>query len=231
MTINAALIFAAGFGTRMGALTKDTPKPLVQVAGRPLIDYAYDLVTDLETVVVNLHYFSSQLETHLAAHNNVKTLRETPDILETGGGLKNALPLLGNDPVVTLNSDAIWTGTNPVTALCETWDPAKMDALLTLIPIQNAQEHRGSGDFNLCTTGQISRRGAAINASYVYGGAQIIKTDLLAKITGKSFSLNLLWDQMLAKNRAYGIVHNGGWVDVGRPQGIDVAAAELARHV
>ena len=116
MTVNAALIFAAGFGTRMGQLTKTMAKPMIQVAGKPLIDYAVDLVSDaqIQNVVVNLHYFPDQLETHLSQYKNITTLREQDEILETGGGLKNALPLLGNNPVVTLNSDAVWTGRNPL---------------------------------------------------------------------------------------------------------------------
>jgi len=139
--------------------------------------------------------------------------------------------MLGNDPVITLNSDAVWTGCNPLTALIDAWEPAKMDALLMLVPIKKAQEHRGAGDFNLEINGQLSRRGTAPTADYVYSGAQIIKTDLLADISQTSFSLNLLWDKMLMKNRAFGITHQGGWVDVGRPEGIKVAELELAKHV
>jgi MurNAc alpha-1-phosphate uridylyltransferase len=233
MTISAALIFAAGFGTRMGTLTKTMPKPMIPVAGKPLIDYAIDLVTDanIQSTVVNLHYFPEQLETHLAQYENITTLREKGAILETGGGLKNALSLLGNDPVITLNSDAVWTGDNPISALLDHWKPDEMDALLVLIPTQNAQEHRGTGDFNLDKNTRLSRRGDAPSADYVYAGAQIIKTDLLAGISETSFSLNFLWDQMLAADRVYGVVHHGGWVDVGRPKGIAVAEAELAKHV
>jgi MurNAc alpha-1-phosphate uridylyltransferase len=233
MRVNAALIFAAGFGTRMGTLTKTMPKPMIKVAGRPLIDYAMDLILDtqIDHTVVNLHYFPEQLEAHLAQYKNLTTLREEPNVLETGGGLKNARPLLGNDPVITLNSDAVWTGVNPLTALLDAWDPEKMDALLMLVQTQNAQEHRGTGDFNLDAQSRISRRGSAPSADYVYSGAQIIKTNLLAETPQASFSLNLLWDQMLDQNRVYGVIHHGGWVDVGRPEGIAVAEAELANHV
>jgi MurNAc alpha-1-phosphate uridylyltransferase len=233
MSVNAALIFAAGFGTRMGALTRTTPKPMIRVAGKPLIDHAIDLTqkAEIDKTVVNLHYLPDQIEAHLAQYGNLITLREEPEILETGGGLKNALPLLGDGPIITLNSDAIWTGQNPLTTLLNAWNPGKMDALLMLVPTQNAQEHRGTGDFNLDTQSHLSRRGAAPSADYVYSGAQIIKTDLLADILQTNFSLNLLWDQMLAQNRVHGVVHHGGWVDVGRPEGIAVAEAELARHV
>jgi MurNAc alpha-1-phosphate uridylyltransferase len=106
-----------------------------------------------------------------------------------------------------------------------------MDALLALVPIQNAQEHRGTGDFNLETNSRLSRKGSAQSAEFVYAGAQIIKTDLLETIPETCFSLNVLWDQMLAQERVYGVVHHGGWIDVGRPEGIVVAETELAKHV
>jgi MurNAc alpha-1-phosphate uridylyltransferase len=233
MTVSSALIFAAGFGTRMGHLTKSTPKPMIRVAAKPLIDYAIELVSEsaIQNTVVNLHYFPEQLETHLSQYENVTTVREDGEILETGGGLKNALPQLGPDPVITLNSDAVWTGKNPISLLMDHWNPDEMDALLVLIPTQNAQEHRGTGDFNIDEKFRLSRRGNAPSADYVFSGAQIIKTDLLTTIPKTSFSLNLLWDQILAQDRVYGVIHQGGWVDVGRPEGIDVAEAELAKHV
>jgi MurNAc alpha-1-phosphate uridylyltransferase len=231
MKVDGAMIFAAGLGTRMGDLTKTTPKPMLQVAGRPLIDCALNLADDLDLsrVVVNLHYLPEQLRTHLRGRKNVETIEEKNIVLETGGGLKNALPLLGDGPVFTLNSDAIWTGENPLRNLLSTWNPDKMDALLMLVPRENAQEHRGVGDFNLLETGRITRRGTADSAPYVYTGAQIVKPKLLADIPETVFSLNLLWDRFLKAGRAYGVVHHGGWVDVGTPHGIDVAEAEIAR--
>jgi MurNAc alpha-1-phosphate uridylyltransferase len=228
--INAAMIFAAGFGTRMGMMTKNQPKPMIEVAGRPLIDYAMDLTNqaNLGHVVVNTHYLPQPLVSHLRKNPIVQTIFE-PEILETGGGLKNALPTLGIDPVYTLNSDAVWTGENPLIALRDAWDPKIMDVLFMLIPRESAQEHRGQGDFFLSETGAISRRGNANSAPYVYSGAQIVKTKALENITETAFSLNLLWDRYLAGGRAYGIVHSGGWVDVGTPHGISVAETELNR--
>lgn len=229
---DSAMIFAAGFGTRMGALTKDQPKPMVQVANRPLIDYALDLTADagVTRTVVNLHYLPDQIEQHLTGRPNVATIAE-PVILETGGGLKNALPLLGKEPVFTLNSDAVWTGSNPLTALNAAWDADRMDALLMLIPIDFAQEHTGPGDFSMNNAGRLARRGGASTAPYVYSGVQIIKTTGLAAIDQDVFSLNLLWTEMLAAKRVFGIIHDGGWVDVGRPEGIEVAQEELRLHV
>ncbi|PIB26518.1 nucleotidyltransferase [Amylibacter kogurei] len=232
MKPDAAMIFAAGFGTRMGALTKSTPKPLIKISNKPLIDYALDLVNaaDVKTTVVNLHYLPEQIERHLE-NTQVKTLREAPDILETGGGLKNALPILGNDPVFTLNSDAVWTGANPLTLLRDHWNPETMDGLLALIPLENAQEYAGAGDFFLDQHGSLRRRGTSKTAPFVFSGAQIIKTDMLQSINKTSFSLNILWDEMLKNNRLHGVVHHGGWVDVGHPNGIITAENELAKHV
>ena len=228
MTIDRAMIFAAGFGTRMKPLTDTLPKPLIKVAGMPLIDHALGRVDGFSTVVVNTHYRAAQLEAHLAAHAFVTCIREEPEVLETGGGLKNALPLLRYGPVVTLNADVIFAGDNPVPALLEAWDPAKMDALLMLIPVENTVEYGGVGDFFVDSQGRISRRGARAAAPYVYGSVQIIKTDLLPEVDEKAFSLNIIWDQMIANRRAFGLRYDGRWVDVGRPEGIAVAEQVLA---
>jgi len=232
MTPDAIMVFAAGFGTRMGVLTKACPKPLIPVQGKPLIDHALGLAVDagMANIVVNSHYLADQLQTHLAMRSGVTLIEEKPDILETGGGLRNALPLLGAGPVFTLNSDMIWTGDNPLTTLRNAWKPAQMDALLLLIPRQNAQENTGQGDFFMNGAGQLQRRGIHKTAPFVYSGTQIIKTDLFYNFPQTKFSLNLVWDQMMVKGRVFGVVHNGGWVDVGRPEGIAVAEAELQRN-
>ncbi len=218
---DAVMIFAAGFGTRMGALTATTPKPLIRVAGRALIDHALDLTAHLDTVVANTHYLPDQLDAHLSPKG--VHLSFEPDILETGGGLRAALPLLGNDPVFTLNSDAVWTGMNPLKRLATAWTPDDMDALLMLIPRDNALGHTGAGDFVPDANGRLER-----GAGLVYSGAQIIKTDLLHSIDEKAFSLNLLWTLMAQNNRLFGITHDGMWCDVGRPDGIHTAEQMLA---
>jgi N-acetyl-alpha-D-muramate 1-phosphate uridylyltransferase len=220
------MLFAAGFGTRMGALTADQPKPLVKVAGKPLIDHALGLVeaAGAGPCVVNLHYRGAQIETHLAGRR-IGFSWEREQILETGGGLKAALPLLGAGPVMTLNSDAIWTGQNPLSELSSAWDPARMDALLLLLPARIAQGHAGTGDFHLDEDGRISR--AKGPDSRIYLGAQIIKTDRISAMTETVFSLNLVWDAMIAEGRAFGLIHQGGWCDVGRPEGIAQAESLL----
>jgi N-acetyl-alpha-D-muramate 1-phosphate uridylyltransferase len=216
------MIFAAGFGTRMGALTAHQPKPMVKVAGRPLIDHTLTLAAPLGlNTVVNLHYLPHVLEAHLAG-SPVKTITESPDILETGGGLKNALPLLGNGPAFTLNSDALWRGPNPLEALQAAWNPEEMDALLLLIPLQNALGHKGTGDFVLSDKGQLTR-----GAGLVYSGAQIIKPELTKAIPERSFSLNLVWDNLLQDGRLFGLSYTGQWCDVGSPDGITRAERML----
>ena len=219
------MLFAAGFGTRMGALTQATPKPLIPVGGRTLLDHALHLCNAnlVSHKVINLHYFGDKIASHLEGRD-IALSPENP-ILETGGGLRAALPLLGNGPVLTLNTDAVWTGGNPLAELAQAWDEETMDALLVLAPLADALGHAGTGDFLLSPTGQITRANGASGA--VYLGAQIIRTDRLADIPQAAFSLNLLWDRMIAEGRAYGVLHQGGWCDVGQPNSIALAEGML----
>jgi MurNAc alpha-1-phosphate uridylyltransferase len=216
------MLFAAGFGTRMGALTAHRPKPLIEVAGKPLIDHALELAdaAGVGKIVVNLHYLGEQIAEHLRGRD-IALAWEREQILETGGGLKSALPLLGDGAVLTLNTDAVWSGENPLSQLLAAWDPDKMDALLLLLPAEKALGHSGTGDFLLANDGQISR--ALGKTGPIYLGAQILKTEALNAITEPVFSLNKLWDIAIANGRAYGLIHNGGWCDVGRPDGIALA--------
>jgi N-acetyl-alpha-D-muramate 1-phosphate uridylyltransferase len=221
------MLFAAGFGKRMGALTADRPKPLVPVAGRALIDHALAVADAAQVgrIVVNLHYRGAQITDHLAGRADILFSDEHPAILETGGGLRQALPLLGSDPVLTLNTDAVWTGANPLTQLLAAWDDARMDGLLLLLPAGAALGHAGPGDFAVAPDGRISR--GTGGEDHVYLGAQILKTGGLADVTDTVFSLNRLWDRMIADGRAYGVVHDGAWCDVGSPAGIGLAEQML----
>ncbi|MBZ0123753.1 MAG: nucleotidyltransferase family protein, partial [Roseovarius sp.] len=219
----SVLIFAAGFGTRMGALTAERPKPLLPVAGRPLIDRALALARDAGTgrIVVNLHYKAEMLRQHLAGSGAILS-EEMPEILETGGGLRAALPLLGPGPVFTLNSDAVWSGPNPLRLLAEAWEPGRMDALLLCVEKERARGHRGAGDFTIGKGGCATRGPGA-----VFSGAQIVRTDALDDIPQTAFSLNLLWDRMLADGRLFALTYPGRWCDVGRPEGIALAETML----
>lgn len=225
---DALMLFAAGFGTRMGALTADRPKPLIEVAGRPLIDHALDLVAEagVSRVVANVHYRAEQVIAHLAGRD-IAISDESGEILETGGGLRLALPQLGPGPVFTLNTDAAWTGANVLGRLRAGWSPEKMGALLALVPTERAIGYRDEGDFALDPQGRITR-----GKGYVYTGAQIVNPAGIETIPDRAFSLNRLWDRMIAEGRAYGVVHDGGWCDVGRPESIALAEAMLkAAHV
>ena len=220
----ALMIFAAGFGTRMGRLVDEKPKPLVEVGGLPILEYALRLVkgVNLSAVVVNSHYKHEVLRTYL--HNrSVTVLSELPTILETGGGLKAALPLLGSAPVMTLNSDVIWLGSNPLSLLQEAWNPKIMDALMLCVAPERTTGRNCNGDFAFNSDGTLQRGGA-----FVYAGAQIIKTDRLADLSEKVFSINKLWDILLKRKKIYGISYDGDWCDVGTASGIAVAEEKFS---
>jgi MurNAc alpha-1-phosphate uridylyltransferase len=219
MTPEAAMIFAAGFGTRMGELTKSRPKPLIPVAGRALIDHMLDLLEAVQPVrtVVNTHYLADQIADHLSGRD-IAISHEQPDILDTGGGLKAALPLLAADVVFTANSDIIWSGPNPFTALAQAWQPELMDALLICVPLSNTIGREGGGDFDLTPQNHITRGGP-----YVFGGIQIIKTHLLESVSDTVFSLNRVWNEIAQTDRLVGLPYDGTWCDVGHPDGLKLA--------
>lgn len=216
------MLFAAGKGTRMGALTQSRPKPMVEVAGKRLIDHALDLATatDVGPIVVNLHYLGAQLRTHLADRDLLFS-DETDVLFETGGGLRHALPLLGSNPVFTMNTDAVWRGPNPITILQDHWRP-EMSALLLVIRKENVAGHLGAGDFDLDADGRLQRA-----PEMVYTGVQIINTDVLADIPDPAFSMNVAWDIIAARGGLYGAIYDGHWCDVGQPESIPLAEAML----
>ncbi len=213
----SALVFAAGLGTRMGALSANRPKPMIAIAGTTLLDHALDIVNQarLQKVVVNTHYRAEMIESYLK-DRDVETSYEA-DLLETGGGLRAALPKLVSGPVVTLNSDAVWRGANPINQLLDQWSNVQTDALLLCIPHRRARGHRGDGDFRL-EAGRLSRGG-----DLVYTGAQIIDPKVLAGIPDRVFSLNLAWDRAAQNGRLHGLIYTGEWCDVGRPENISLA--------
>ena len=221
------MIFAAGFGTRMGALTHDRSKPLIEVAGRALIDRALDLTQQAPVgpVVVNLYYKGAQLERHL--RGRAVTLAWEPEILETGGGLKAALPLLGEGPVMTLNPDAVWTGANPLLTLAKAWSD-DMAGLLLVAPNGCVQGRAGvPADFVMDGGGRLTRARRAQDG-VVYLGAQIVRSGWVAAWPEVKFSMNRIWDSMIAAGQLRAVLHPGGWCDVGTPEGI-VAAEALLR--
>lgn len=223
---DAVLFFAAGLGTRMRPLTNDRPKPLIEVSGKTLLDHALEPAAGVARRVVNLHYKAEMIRAHLKDRPDILFSDETDALLDTGGGLRKALPLLGEGPVLTMNTDAVWKGPNPFETLLRAWDPDSMDALLLLVPQDRAIGHTGHGDFRRAEDGRISR-----GPGTIYTGAQIINPAGLSKFSEPSFSLNLLWDDILARNRLFGAIFPGQWCDVGRPDCISLAEEMLAGDV
>lgn len=232
---SAAMVMAAGLGTRMRPLTDRTPKPLLQVAGKPLIDHVLDHLdhAGVESAVVNVHYLAEPMEEHLKARERgpeVIISDERDLLLETGGGLVRAGPMIGCDPFLSLNSDNLWTdgAGDTLIELAKAWDGGKMDALLLLVPLGSAHNHRGRGDFFLEPDGRVRRRGEAESAPYVFTGIQMIAKRLLRDAPEGPFSTNILWDRAIGEGRCFGAVHDGLWFDVGTPQAIAATEAALA---
>lgn len=224
---NAVMVFAAGRGTRMAPLTDKRPKPLIEVAGKPLLDHALALAeaAEIPRKVVNIHHLGDQIAAHLADRPGIRISDERAALLETGGGLRKALPLLGDGPVFTLNSDAVWTDQSALRQLSTAWRAEDMAALLLLLPRARAHGYTGPGNFALGPDGRLSRGGP-----WVYSGAQIIDPAGLSDIKEEAFSLNLLWDKYAVEGSLYGAVFPGHWADVGTPMGIETAEILLKTH-
>jgi MurNAc alpha-1-phosphate uridylyltransferase len=229
-----AMVLAAGLGTRMRPLTDDRPKALVEVAGRALIDHVLDRLAaaGVEMAVVNVHYFADRLEAHLAARTGgprIVVSDERAALLETGGGLKKARPLLGDDPVVVANIDSVWTedGQPGLGALAAAWDPERMEALLLLARLDQALGFDGSGDFFLAADGKLSFRGDAPAAPFAYMGVHITKPGIVDDGPDGAFSLADTWRRLAREGRLYGVVLDGFWMHVGDPQSRDAAEARL----
>jgi len=231
-----AMVMAAGLGKRMRPLTATRPKPLVEVAGRTLIDHALDRLgaAGVKKAVVNVHYLADAIEAHLK--NNVKGIEiivsdERDLLMETGGGLVRALPKIDVDPFLVVNSDNLWID-GPVDALrllAAGWDDARMDALLLVVPLARAHCHSGRGDFHMSATGRLRRRHPRGVAPFVYTGIQMVSRRLFeGDLPDGPFSTNLLWDRAIEAGRCYGAVHQGLWFDIGRPESIRRAEGILS---
>ncbi len=232
-----AMVLAAGLGKRMRPITTTTPKPLVEVGGRALIDYALDrlMQAGIKRAVVNVHYLADLVEAHVSrrAAPAIVISDERERLLETGGGLKKALPLLGDAPFLTLNSDSLWIeGPRPnLPRLLEAWDPERMDILLLLAPIATSLGYEGTGDFAMDTQGRLRRRRDREVTPFVYAGVSVMKPELLADTPDGAFSANLLYDRALVDNRLYGLRLDGQWLHVGDPSALQAAEERLAASV
>ena len=232
-----AMVMAAGLGKRMRPLTATRPKPLVEVAGKPLIDHAFDRLraAGVRKAVVNVHYLADAMEAHLRTRVQgieIAVSDERAELLETGGGIARALPLIDADPFLAANADNLWVD-GPLDALkllASGWDEARMDALLLLVPLARANCHSGRGDFHMKASGALTRRKPRGVAPFVFTGIQMVSKRLFAgELPHGAFSTNLLWDRAIAAGRLFGTVHQGLWFDVGRPECIK-QAEEILRE-
>ena len=231
-----AMVMAAGLGKRMRPLTATRPKPLIEVAGQTLLDHALEHLkaAGVKKAVVNVHYLADALEAHLKRRVEgieIAISDERDRILETGGGLVRALPLIDADPFFCVNSDNLWID-GPVDSLrllASSWDEERMDALLLLVPLARATGHGGQGDFHMSATGALRRRKRGAVAPFVYTGIQMMSKRLLeGELPEGPFSTNLLWDRAIEAGRCFGAVHQGLWFDVGTPQNLKKTEAALA---
>ena len=226
-----AMVLAAGLGLRMRPLTKRTPKPLIPVAGRSMLDRVFDRLDEagVPNRVVNTHWLADQIARHLANHSGV-ILSHEDVLLETGGGVADALPLLGAQPFFVCNADIIWLdGARPaLIRLADAWDAARMDALLLLEPVGRAFGYEGPGDFFRADDGRLQRRGDAPTAPFVFTGVQILHPRLFADAPDGEFSLNILYDRAQAARRLCGLVHDGDWLHIGTPEILTAAESWFA---
>jgi len=229
-----AMIMAAGLGKRMRPLTATRPKPLIEVGGKALLDHVLERLrtAGVRKVVVNVHYLADALEAHLASREyglEVVISDERDLLLETGGGLKKAEPLIDTDPFLALNSDNLWIDgpADTLRLLASHWDDSRMDALLLLVPQARALNHKGMGDFHMDATGRVRRRERSHVAPFVFTGIQIVSKRLLRDAPDGPFSTNILWDRAIEEGRCFGAVHQGLWFDVGTPQAIPMTEAAI----
>ncbi len=231
---DTAMVMSAGLGKRMRPLTASQPKPLVRVAGKPLIDYSLDHMADagVAKAVVNVHYLADALEAHLGQRRlPAITISDERDLLlETGGGMVRAQQLLP-DPFFCLNSDNIWLDgpRNVFRELSDAWEPERMDALLLVVSHSKAHNYVGKGDFHLDPLARISRCRSGRIAPFIYTGIQIVSHRLLRDAPEVPFSTNLLWQRAIEEGRLFGLAHTGEWFEVGTPESIAPTEAWLTR--
>ena len=230
--LTTAMVLAAGLGTRMRPLTDDRPKALVEVDGKALIDHVLDRLVEAgcETAVVNVHWFADRLEAHLAARKDIAIVisDERDELLETGGGLKHARGLLGDDPVWVANIDSVWIDRSDALGhLVHAWDPERMDTLLMLAERKQSIGFEGAGDFFLEDDGSLRFRGEAPSAPYAYMGVHITRPQIVDDGPDGPFSLSQIWRRMATKDRLHGRVLDGFWMHVGDPVSRDEAEAKL----
>ena len=231
--ISTAMVLAAGLGQRMRPLTDAIPKPMVNLAGKPLIDHVLDRLseTGITRAIVNVHYCADVLEAHLARRTSPEILisDERDELLDTGGGVNKALPLIGDAPFLLHNSDTTWiegVGRN-LDRLIENWDPERMDSLLLVALASHSLGYHGLGDFSLSPVGLLERRGERDVTPFVFTGVSIAHPRLFEGAPDGPFSINSLWDAAITRGRLYGIRLDGWWMHIGTPEALDEAESWL----
>lgn len=237
MKITQAMVLAAGLGTRLRPITDTMPKPLVRVAGKPMIDYALDALADagVRRAAVNVHHFADQMELHLARYPRLDVIvsDERDRLMNSGGGLAKGIKLLKPGPLFVMNSDLFWVGeprnqpTN-LQRLAEFFDPASMDMALLCVRLQDTTGHNGKKDFQLDAGGRLSRYTDGAEP-LVYAGAIALNSSLFDDAPDDAFNLNLYFDRAIERGRLHGLVLNGHWLTVGTPEALGDAEEVLAR--
>ena len=245
--IDTAMVLAAGLGTRMRHLTADRPKPMVALGGRCLIDHVLDRLAGagISHAVVNLHHHADLLERHLAGrkHPAIRFSCERGSVLDTGGGVKNALPVLGEEPFFVHNSDSVWIEAHEggsyerangadsnLARMIKGFDPDRMDALLLLADRETSLGYEGQGDFDLDASGLVRRRRQGEVVPFVFTGVSIAHPRMFADSPSGRFSMNVLWDRAMGAGRLFGLTHEGLWMHVGTPEALAEAEAQLQAH-
>jgi N-acetyl-alpha-D-muramate 1-phosphate uridylyltransferase len=228
-----AMVLAAGYGQRMRPLTSTRPKPLIEVGGKALIDYGFDRLREagVRKAVVNVHYLAERIEDWAGRQTTPEIVisDEREELLDTGGGVANALPRLGDAPFFVINSDSFWieSGAPALTRLRARWNDAEMDCLLLLCPLAQTVGYDGAGDFLLQPDGRVLRKGVAAGELLAYIGGYMVSPRIFEAAPEGRFSMNLLWDRAIAKGRLFGIAHGGRWLHVGTPEAIGLAEQAL----
>ena len=236
MKIEDAMVLAAGLGTRLRPITDTMPKPLVPIAGKPMIDYGLDALAEagVKRAVVNVHHFADQMIAHLAGRTapEIVLSDETGQLMNSGGGLARGLKLLGRDPVLVMNADLFWIGEKPGEAtnlqrLAESFDPETMDILMLCVKLEDTTGHNGKKDFSLDAEGRLARYREGDGTPVVYAGALALMPALLDDAPDDAFNLNIYFDRAIEKGRLRGIMLEGHWITVGTPEAIGAAEAVI----
>ncbi|QCI96634.1 nucleotidyltransferase family protein [Agrobacterium larrymoorei] len=237
MTIRQAMVLAAGLGTRMRPITDTIPKPLVKIAGKPMIDYVLDLLVaaSVETVSINVHHHADQMVSHLSQRNDIEVLisDERAELMNSGGGLAKGLKLLPPGPVLVMNADLFWVGEevgqlSNLEKLSRFFEPTRMDMAMLCVDMDRTTGHNGKKDFNLAEDGLLTRYQEGEPHSVVYAGAIAMDSRLLDDAPTDAFNLNIYFDRAIAKNRLFGVSLDGQWITVGTPDAIEDAERTIA---